>query len=234
MKMFSFASSTPDLGNQKIPTVQGHLKLNINRVIEVLFCPKTVKHPLSKQQSSNNSGLIQSHLALFSCLVQLTKSRITNPNVAFHKLQWDNDYHGIHRTLFWQKEWDYQLILWQKWGVFVLIERKFPEFFKIQFFNCVFFGTPCTMGNIGKVACSFTSITLGIALKSAGPKVIEAEIFFWCFNWIPGEILTYLKKKSFSVAPKTPKLACHNDFFQKTRQSIFAPTVWWSMLCERA
>ena len=154
------------------------------------------------------------------------------------------------------------------------------------------------MGNIGKVACSFTSITLGIALKSAGPKVwifcflhkfshnigqlfrkkifffawqflkkkikmclknhyfghktccwasmrlklryvhiicirisfkkknwrslnppksyekrplqplIEAEIFFWCFHWIPGEILTYLKKKSFSVAPKTPKLAC--------------------------
>ena len=38
--------------------------------------------------------------------------------------------------------------------------------------------------------------------------LIEAKIFFWCFHWIPGEILTYLKKKSFSVAPKTPKLAC--------------------------
>ena len=24
-----------------------------------------------------------------------------------------------------------------------------------------------------------------------------------------------MKKKSFSVAPKTPKLACHNDFFKK-------------------
>ena len=32
-------------------------------------------------------------------------------------------------------------------------------------------GHPDTMGNIGKVVCSFTSITLGIALKSAGPKV---------------------------------------------------------------